>query len=719
MRVLREVPNISVLIFINFFFILSLSKKELKRTHRDQDVLLHIKDLYGGNLIEASFDIIHGYPTDRIAIAYDSHTDNDFIYILTKEFMNKNITMQTFNLSTLEIQDKFFDFLSYQVKNYLDTYTMFFCNCRLYEHILLEIYDRNLIRRNMIYIFYWGKLYPKKYFLRNLHESMKIIIILNPRNNTYRVLSNQASSYRKHHLDLINWWREGYGLFHHPTFPLTSATIYADFKRKTFRVPVIHKPPWFFVSYANRSLKVLGGRDHRILSLIASKLNFKYRYIDPPERTQGNSISKNGSFQGVLGMIWRREADLFIGDVALTEERSNFVEFSFITLADSGAFITHAPSKLNEALALLRPFQWEVWPAIAITFIIMGPVLYAIVALPNFWQPRFQVRSHARLFFDCTWFTITILMKQTGKEPSSSNKSRFFIIILSLSATYVITDMYSANLTSLLARPGREKTINNLHQLADAMEQRDYKLYVERSSCSLLENGTGIYGRIWRLMKQRQPGNFLVETVEDGVKLVRDTTKVALIAGRETLYFDIQRFDSTHFHLSEKLNTAYSAIAFQLGCPYIEKINKILMAIFEAGILTKMTQNEYEKLGKQKQATSEGKTELAPNNQPDNQRNLKSSETNEKLQPISLKMVQGAFYILVIGYIFSAIILLIEIMIDKHDRMPRRKKINCIKMKKTVRLSIKPKILVVFERIRNLYRRMMHEAFVATLEYLE
>lgn len=58
--------------------------------------------------------------------------------------------------------------------------------------------------------------------------------------------------------------------------------------------------------------------------------------------------------------LWFQEGDLFIGDVALTEERSNFVEFSFITQADSGAFVTHAPRKLNEALALLRPFQWEV-----------------------------------------------------------------------------------------------------------------------------------------------------------------------------------------------------------------------------------------------------------------------------------------------------------------------------------------------------------------------
>jgi hypothetical protein len=179
-----------------------------------------------------------------------------------------------------------------------------------------------------------------------------------------------------------------------------------------------------------------------------------------------------------------QEADFFIGDVALSHERSNYVEFSFITLADSGAFITHAPSKLNEALALLRPFQWQVWPAIGVTFVVVGPVLYAIIALPNAWRPRFRVRSHARLLFDCTWFTTTVLLKQTGKEPSSSHKARFFIIILSISATYVINDMYSANLTSLLAKPGREKAINNLDQLEKAMATRGYDLFVERHSSS-------------------------------------------------------------------------------------------------------------------------------------------------------------------------------------------------------------------------------------------
>lgn len=79
------------------------------------------------------------------------------------------------------------------------------------------------------------------------------------------------------------------------------------------------------------------------------------------------------------------------------------------------------------------------------------------------------------------------------------------------------------------------------------------------------------------------------------------------------------------------------------------------MAIFEAGILTKMTENEYEKLGKQQQSQINTDTDKAvvPGGQKETRRVAKATESNEKLQPISLKMLQGAFYLLLIGHAAS------------------------------------------------------------------
>lgn len=59
------------------------------------------------------------------------------------------------------------------------------------------------------------------------------------------------------------------------------------------------------------------------------------------------------------------------------------VEFSFFTLPDSGAFLTHAPRRLSEALALVYPFQREVWPALIFTILVTGPILYLMIVIPE------------------------------------------------------------------------------------------------------------------------------------------------------------------------------------------------------------------------------------------------------------------------------------------------------------------------------------------------
>ncbi|XP_056633936.1 ionotropic receptor 40a [Diorhabda sublineata] len=643
----------------------------------------NVKRQFGGDLVTAVYEFVGGFPLQEITIGFDTSFENQFIEYLVKVIQQGQISIITFNLSNPDVLEKYFDYLSYQTEQFLGASSLFFGRHRLYELLLIEINERNLIRRNTIFIFYWGRGTFSPFFTENIPYSMKVYAITFPRNNTFRLYYSQVTSNKEHDLEMINWWHQDVGIFHHPTLPITKS-VYLDFKGRVLQVPVLHKPPWHFVrhiesknsssneSYLENEIEVLGGRDDRILKLLANKLNFRFNYFDPHEKLQETLETENGYVKGVIGLISTRKADLFIGDVELTFERFKYVEFSFITLADSGAFVTHAPRRLNEALALLRPFQWKVWPAIGITVIAVGPILYLLIALPNQWRPRFRVESYPRLFFDCTWFTITILLKQTGREPKSNNRTRFFIILLSISATYVISDMYSANLTSLLARPGREKAIHDLYQLEEAMISRDYKLFIEKHSSSygLLENGTGIYSRLYDLMIIKQGyNNILVDSVEAGVKLVRESKNVAVMGGRETLFFDIQRFGSSNFHLSGKLNTAYSAIALQLGCPYIEEINKILMTIFEAGIITKMTENEYEKLGKGKDiSSSEIAENVAKDTNKDLKRQIKAEEENERLKPISLKMLQGAFYLLCFGNVFSGIILIGELIFYKRRR---------------------------------------------------
>lgn len=106
-----------------------------------------------------------------------------------------------------------------------------------------------------------------------------------------------------------------------------------------------------------------------------------------------------------------------------------------------------------------------------------------------------------------------------------------------------------------------------MRQLNRAIQTRGFKLFVEHlsSSYSLLEvklfnflkyipnfialvilkNGTGIYGVLWEAMTTKQE-TYLVNSVEEGVLMVKDQKNMALMAGRETLFFDIQRFGTSN-----------------------------------------------------------------------------------------------------------------------------------------------------------------------------
>ncbi|XP_059621792.1 ionotropic receptor 40a-like [Phlebotomus argentipes] len=583
--------------------------------------------------------------------------------------------------------DDFYKYIAQCKSDSIETTSLIFSEP---SEIIPEIQYRVLDHRLNLFMFFWGSRHPPKKATLYLKEPLKVVILTTPRPNVLRLYYNQATPAEIGVLTFVNWYDgNSLGLFKVPVLPRPD-DVYQNLRGRILSIPVIHSPPWHFVVYRNESsdnetflmedyddmdmnFKVVGGRDDNLLKLLAKKMNFKYEYIDPPERTQGSAYgsSDNLTFSGGLGLLQRREANLLLGDIAITSERSKAVEFSFFTLVDSGAFVTHAPRRLNEALALVRPFRLNVWSALIVTVIVSGPVLYLIIVIPQWW--RKSSRENRNFFHQCVWFTINLFLKQSACLPYKGNRARLVSAILWLSATYILGDFYSAQLTSQLARPAREAPINDLYRLEAAMKWKGYELYVERQSASLaiLENGTEIFHRLHlMMMSQNRKSNdsYLISSIEEGVYMVMMGDRKVVLGGRETLFFNMKRYGIKKFQLSEKLYTRYSAVAVPNGCPFLEILNKIIIHLFEGGILDRMTNEEYENLFDSKKLTT-------PNEEIDKttQKSTKDVPQEERiLKPVSLKLLQGAFYTLLIGYILSGIVLLLECECKK----PRR---NCTK----------------------------------------
>lgn len=199
----------------------------------------------------------------------------------------------------------------------------------------------------------------------------------------------------------------------------------------------------------------VSGRDDTLLKILAQKMNFKFKYVDAIKMLEMEEYENITQVTAIgLEMLKRRvkiklkifffiyfvllfvkEADFVFGDIVVSYERMQEVEFSFFTLPDSGGFLTHAPRRLSEAFALIYPFELEVWPALIFTIIITGPILYLMIAIPQWMIDRRQKKTvmkspeQPKTFFDLIYIreitsrNVPSMMRLLNAENSTRRRS--------------------------------------------------------------------------------------------------------------------------------------------------------------------------------------------------------------------------------------------------------------------------------------------------------
>ncbi|XP_039228253.2 ionotropic receptor 40a-like [Drosophila yakuba] len=193
------------------------------------------------------------------------------------------------------------------------------------KQLLNSLHDRHLAHRLSLFIFFWGARFPPSPRVISFKEPLRAVVLTRPRKKAFRIYYNQARPCSDSQLQLVNWYDgDNLGLQRIPLLP-TALSVYANFQGRIFRVPVFHSPPWFWVTYCNysseedeelnnldsiekRKVWVTGGRDHRLLTLLSKEMNFRFKYIEAPGRTQGSIRSENDrdlndSFTGGIGLL--------------------------------------------------------------------------------------------------------------------------------------------------------------------------------------------------------------------------------------------------------------------------------------------------------------------------------------------------------------------------------------------------------------------------------
>lgn len=359
----------------------------------------------------------------------------------------------------------------------------------------------------------------------------------------------------------------------------------------------------------------------KIIRLLSDILDFTFT-IDYPKDNHTGRILENGSWTGLIGMVYRKECDLAIDDIGVTEERRKAVSFTYPFYTVDVTFLTNMPEVLPKSLAIFYPFSVNVWIAIILVFFLISLLFY--------------VQDYKNLSFQCTLLKMFgLLMNQSCIFKLKGRYSRILLISWMIGSMFLIF-FYKATYLSFLSFPPK-RGVRSIKDLSEAVEKGTHicmtyvgAYYIE----SLVESNDNAVKEIGESLKKNsitymEPYEFFLTLSEK---------RGAFISNRHFL----SPFQDAYFLSEDTFFLEMFGIAITETFCCKSTLDEIIRRIYETGF--------YDKFWREK--------------------NNKASfmqyylKINTVKRPwLCMEDFIGAFACLIIGYVLSFIVLVTEIVL--------------------------------------------------------
>lgn len=436
------------------------------------------------------------------------------------------------------------------------------------------------------------------------------------------------------------------------TMLLENNDIFAD---KVLRITTLIEPP--FIQWKNETPEkgLNMGNDKfegfciDIIEEIAKMLNFRYNLTVVPDRKFGSLKPPPRYWTGMIRHLLDDKADIALAPFSITPERSAVVDFTKPFMTKGTSVVVRKPERSVWPFQFLSPLSKIVWIAIFLSFIFVGLFLFVVTRITN--DDKSDFRDDLRDSFWYVWGTL-LRADLSGSPLAMSGRI--------VSATWwffslIIISIYTANLAAFL-------TISNAHipisSAADLANQDEYNYgTVEDGQIESFFNHTKIshYQQMRAYMLVYNPDS-KVKRVEHGFARVMKE-KYAFIWDSPTV-----RHETANNCKLMEIGTPFDlkgyGIATQKHSKYSEPLSMAVLALNDNGILYRL----------------EGKWWRRPNC-PDPRSNAKSKE-------IEIEVASGMFIVLLGGIILSAIVCIIQYIVNKKCKkcrdyfMPREPEIQ-------------------------------------------
>ncbi|KAK6186373.1 hypothetical protein SNE40_008420 [Patella caerulea] len=331
--------------------------------------------------------------------------------------------------------------------------------------------------------------------------------------------------------------------------------------------------------------------------ILAQYLNFTFTFVQPSDGKYGGK-SRDGKWQGLVGLLDRREVDMVIAEFSITEERSKLIDFilpPFATYTWSALCKRGIQSQSNW-VKVFRPFSIGVYKATLATVVAVAVLLllvqrYSTEQSINY---RFSLWNHMISVLNNILVLISFLTSR-GDGVSTTKVSVRVLVAFLWMFCVVLTGVYLGNLTAALTDIKYQKPFNSLEEL---VQLPDWKWGIRGYSLgkTLIGNSKdNLMIKIWKGMKEFNKTDPSIFDLDINVHVNRILTngEQYVFLGAEAKYEIMNRNDCALEIVDSFLSNFQTAIAVTKNSYLTPDLESAMVQLSDNGYLKMLDDKIY------------------------------------------------------------------------------------------------------------------------------
>jgi ABC-type amino acid transport substrate-binding protein len=417
------------------------------------------------------------------------------------------------------------------------------------------------------------------------------------------------------------------------------------------------------------------------------RLKIPYKFLI--ETKYGKEIEK-GVWDGMVGALVTRDADLSIASLTINGAREKAIDFSkpFIDLGIS--IMIRKPEKQKPGVfSFMDPLSIEIWMCVILSYVLVSVILYFVSRFSSYeWYFENESDINPRNKFsmnNACFFSFAAFMHQgVDLLPRSMSGSMEFLFSFSLHCirfdvlgrvvtgawwffSLILVSSYTANLAAFLTV---EKLVTPIETVEDLAKQTDIRYGTLRGGSTMAffnKSTITTFKRMWNFMQQYQDDVFVSSNREGIEKVRRSKGRFAFLLESTLNEYVNERSPCDTMRISENIDAKGYGIGTPLGSDLRESINIAVLELTENGFLASLKQKWYYE---RSECTNSG------------------TKDSTQSTPLNLANVAGMFYVLIIGLGSSMVIAFLEFLFKaKIDSNNSDQNIRDV-MRRNLRISI-------------------------------